>query len=50
MILTHNFNALMFSRKKAASVRTTREHFKMIDRFCCDSKSEQGQEITPSYR
>jgi hypothetical protein len=50
MILTYNFNALMFFPEKTVSVRTTREHFKMIDHFSCDSKSEHRQEIAPLYR
>jgi len=46
MILTHHFDALMFYPKKTASDRISREHFKMIDHFSCDSENKHRQEIT----
>jgi len=35
----------MFFQKKSVSDRLSQEHFKMIDRFCCDSDGEHRKEI-----
>jgi hypothetical protein len=37
----------MFFPEKIGFDRLSQEHFKMIDRFCCDSDGEHRKEIMP---